>query len=299
MPELPEVTTTVEGLNQKVAGLKIVGLWRGVTSDLPMFKKSIKNDEYFEHFKGHILGDTIKEAHRHGKYIEITLSKGRSLTIHLKMTGHLMYGKYVYSDKNDSWHPDPLERQSLHDKFNRYIRFVFILENGHHLVFCDSRKFGHVSLTEDTKYKSNLGVDPVSPDFTIHIFNKLLEKKPAWSIKQFMLDQRFISGIGNIYADEISFNSLLLPTRQINTLDKNDKLALHKSIIETLKAGISLGGDSMSDYRNIDGEKGSFQLSHNVYRRLNKPCQRKGCAGVITKTTISGRSSYYCPICQK
>jgi formamidopyrimidine-DNA glycosylase len=180
---------------------------------------------------------------------------------------------------------------------------VFILSNGKHLVFCDSRKFGTI-VVEKTKTLrdgrfAHLGPEPLEKTFTENNFKERLLKSPARAIKTVLMDQSIIAGIGNIYSDEMLHRAHILPTRTSKSLKKGEVTLLFKSMKEVLTKGIDFGGDSTSDYRNIEGKRGAFHENHLVYLRTKEKCLTKSCKGVIEKKTIGGRSAHFCRTCQR
>lgn len=312
MPELPEVQTTVDGLNKKVVGKKIVDVWTDLAvknPSLPHHYTTTKSELFFNSFKKIIVGTTIKSAERRGKNILIHLTpsignkKKYSIWIHMKMTGHIMYGKYAYDKKTNSWKPDETEKNTaLRDPFNKFLHTVFVFSNKKHLVISDMRKFGKVTVIETTDIQrafSSLGPEPLDDDFNSKTFNQRLNTRPNMPIKIALLDQNLVAGVGNIYSDEALWLSGIHPTRKVSSLSKSEMTKLYKATIDVLKKGINFGGDSMSDYRNIDGERGEFQNKHEAYRRTNKPCRKKGCTGTISRLPIGGRSAHFCNTHQK
>jgi formamidopyrimidine-DNA glycosylase len=308
MPELPEVETTVVGLQKTIVGQTIVDLWSNSFSTAYVNRNNHKNKSYFEALKVDVRGKKINNVSRRGKHILIGLSEDKTLVIHMKMTGHLLYGKYnLVSEKADSWPWVPEGKDTpLHDPYNRHIRSVFTLENKSgeksHLIFCDPRKFGTIELFKNNNLHSKLGKlgpEPLDKDFTPTLFSELLTKKRSGLIKSVILDQELLVGVGNIYSDEALHLSHIHPLRDVTSLTENEKALLHQSIQKVLRNGIDFGGDSMSDYRNVKGERGNFQGKHLVYLRHGKPCLTKDCSGVIQKKKVASRSSHFCAICQK
>ena len=294
MPELPEVHTTTEGLKKLTKNLKIKDVWTDYFKNTKSKSlDTIKNKRFFEKFKKEIIGEKILTAERRGKNILIHLTNNKTILIHMKMTGHLLFGKYIFNQKE--W--TPIENNSLKDPFNKFIRFLIKFENEKSLAFSDMRKFAKVTLFE-TKEKNNhkdlriLGPEPFSLNWQ-SVKKQLLLKKEG-KIKSVLMDQSIVAGIGNIYSDEILWASSIHPERKPKTLKDNDFKNIFKNMISILEKSISLGGDSMSDYRNIYGERGGFQNCHNVYRQTNKKCKKKGCDGTIKRKIIGGRSSHFC-----
>ena len=306
MPELPEVQTTVSGLTKVLPGLTIEDIWSDMRSSSTLAKNIIKDRGYFPYFKKFALKNKVIFVHRRAKYILIDLENGFTIVIHMKMTGHLMYGKYkqnnAYNGKEWSWLPKD-SNKALLDPYNRHIHVVFTLSDGKHLVFCDSRKFGTITIEKTaslmTGRLSHLGPEPLEKSFTVSLFKERLLKSPKKPIKTVLMDQAIISGIGNIYSDEMLHTAHINPKRNTKSLNDKEFRLLFSKMQNVLRKGLDFGGDSMSDYRNIEGKRGEFQEKHLVYLRTKLPCKNKGCKGAIIKETINGRSAHYCPICQK
>lgn len=301
MPELPEVQTTVDGINLLCQGATITSVWTDMFSASPIFKDSIKNKDYFTKvFKPTVEGRTIVSASRRAKYIILHLDQDVTVLIHMKMTGHIMHGSYVYNRKTNTWKPQE-GQVSLEDPYNRFIHLVFTLHTGKQLVLCDMRKFAKVTLmTANVKKElSLLGPEPFDATYTVDTFvGDIFAKKDTY-IKTALLDQRIVSGIGNIYSDEILHAAAIRPDRRVSSLSHTELQTIYKHIAPILRSGIDMGGDSMSDYRNIFGERGAFQGSHTTYRRTGLSCTRKTCTGIIERKVINTRSAHFCPVCQK
>lgn len=306
MPELPEVTTTVKGLQRVLPGLKIISIWTDLAKKNPIkqFKETVKNEAFFKKFKKEVEGAKVVNVERRAKNILINLSNKKTILIHLKMTGHIIYGKYVYDKKLNKWNPDKSEREALHDPYNRFVHVVFSLSNGKQFVFCDSRKFGKVTLlptatAHDTIHLKDIGPEPLEKAFTLAKFEEKLLSKPKGFIKTVLMNQTVIAGIGNIYSDEMLWLAGIHPESLPHKIPSKYMEAMYMAMREVLNKGIDFGGDSMSDYRDIDGKRGEFQNHHNVYRKLKEPCVKKGCKGVIMRKVINGRSAHYCSLHQK
>lgn len=307
MPELPEVTTTVNGLQKVLPGLQIVSVWTDLAKKnqtIKQFKNTIKDSKFFDDFSKKVIGKKVLNVERRAKNILINISDRHTIIIHLKMTGHLLYGKYVFSKKDNKWTPAPKERESLFDPYNRFIHFVFTFSNEKHLAFCDSRKFGKVTIIdtvdrENTTHLQNIGPEPLLESFTFPMFKSRLLLKPNWNIKTVLMDQSIIAGIGNIYSDEMLWLANVHPESKPKKIPDMILKNLYKSMIKVLSKGIDFGGDSMSDYRNIDGLRGNFQNHHNVYKKKDEKCIKKDCNGVIIRKVINGRSAHFCKTHQK
>lgn len=300
MPELPEVETTATILNKKIKGLQIVDVWTDYDSAFHTGKDNIKNTKYFPYFAKEILNKKIVSVTRRAKNILINVSGNKTILVHMKMTGHLLYGRYTFVNKK--WVPpsDGL----LDDPFNRFIHLAISFSNRYTLVLSDSRKFAKVMvfdthLAHQIDGLSKLGPEPLEKGFTYKIFKERLYKKPRGRIKTVLMDPEVIAGIGNIYSDEVLWRSGIHPLERLENI-KEEKLApLYKNIITTLKESIAIGGDSLSDYRNPLGEKGGYQNIHKAYRQTGKPCQKKGCDGIIRRIKVGGRSAHFCDVHQK
>ena len=286
MPELPEVQTTVSGLNRVLSGLVIVDAWTEYNSPYFHGGDTIKDPEYFKYFKKTIKGAKILNVTRRAKNILIHLSNEHTILIHMKMTGHVMYGNY-----------------NRKDPFNRFIRFIITLSNGKTMELCDTRKFAKVTLLptktmHETVHLKGIGPEPLEKAFTFSIFKNQINKKKTGKIKLVLMDQTVIAGIGNIYADESLWRAGIHPETLVKNVSEAKLKELYKAIQSTLAMGIDFGGDSMSDYRNIDGERGKFQEKHRAYRKTGTPCQKKGCKGIITRIVVGGRGTHYCNVHQ-
>ena len=306
MPELPEVTTTVNGLKKALKGVSFLDVWTDLAREKPIkqFENTIKDLKFFNKMKKELKGVKVLSVERRAKNILINLSNKKTLLIHLKMTGHIIVGKYNYNKKLNKWTPDEKERKELHDPYNRFIHAVFPLSNGKMMVFCDSRKFGKITMLDtDIIHKSihlnKLGFEPLEESFDFSKFKKQLLLKPNKNIKTTLMDQTLIAGIGNIYSDEMLWLSDINPESKPSKVPEKNLKILFSSMKDILNKGIDFGGDSMSDYRNIDGGRGKFQNHHNVYQKNKEKCGKKGCKGVIIRKVLDGRSAHFCDTHQK
>ncbi len=308
MPELPEVQTTVNGLKSTITGLKIKGIWTDLAKDKvsrPDYLDTIKYLHFFNKFKKSVIDKKVISIERRAKNILINIEGENTILIHMKMTGHLLYGVYDYDKKKNAWFVSQSEtNHALRDPYNRFVHFIFEFDNGKHLAFCDSRKFGKITLLKTneihtSKHTKDLGPEIFEKSFDLKKFEARLLKKPKGKIKTVLMDQSIISGIGNIYSDEALWLSGIHPNSTIEKLPKKDFSNLFSATKNVLKKGIDFGGDSMSDYRRIDGTPGKFQNKHNAYRLINKECKKPNCKGVIIKEVIGGRSAHFCNKHQK
>lgn len=281
MPELPEVETTVRGLKKTITGLVIKGVWTDLTTKDKRQKESVANPKFFKVFKKEILGKRIISVERRAKNILINISGGKTILIHMKMTGHLLYGKYKQ------------------DPINRFIHFTITFSNKEKLHFSDMRKFGKITLLDtgtmhNSKHLNNIGPEPLDPKFTFEKFTECLSASGARKIKTVLIDQSVIAGIGNIYSDEILWRAGVHPERRVSQIEKKEIKLMFQATKEILAKGINFGGDSMSDYRNIYGLPGKFQMHHEAYRRTGEKCRKPHCQGLIKRKMVSGRSAHFC-----
>jgi formamidopyrimidine-DNA glycosylase len=270
MPELPEVETVVRGLREPLIGHTIQSMWYD-------WENTIHSPHSAE-FSARIEGQTVQAINRRAKYILIELDTD-VLIVHLKMTGRL------YVADNDE-----------HQTADKWVHVRFDLDKGKQLRFSDSRKFGKVYLTDDTsKLLGHLGPEPLEDAFTLDIFRSRLNGRSK-IIKALLLDQTFVAGIGNIYADEALFRAGIHPTVKANQLSDQDTELLHQTIRDTLFAGIHHEGASINWYRKPDGTKGNSQNHFYVYGQDDKPCQN--CGTIINKIRVAQRGTHFCPNCQ-
>ncbi len=321
MPELPEVQTTVNGINSVAKGLTIKEIWTDLakkTVSRPDYKESIKYLPFFEAMRKAVHGKKIISAERRAKNILINLSGGNTILIHMKMTGHVMYGKYTFNAKENVWTPATDEKnESLRDPFNKFLHFVITFTNGKQLVLSDVRKFAKVTLlstteTHTTKHLDNLGPEPLKEGFDARAFVARIMKKPKGKIKTVLMDQSVISGVGNIYSDEALWLCGVHPLSIASNIPEKKLQELFSCVQTVLNKGIDFGGDSTSDYRQIDGTRGKFSHQHNAYRLTGRKCNEKvllpasplggkkrECNGSIKRIIVGGRSAHFCEVHQK
>jgi len=293
LPELPEVETVRRGLEQKLNNfiVKKVEVCRDSTVAFPANKE--------EFMKG-LQNSLLHKWNRRGKYLiaelkkieneniqineKITLEHNGFLVVHLRMTG---YFKFINSSS----------------PICKHTRIRFFDKNNNELRYIDIRSFGQMwwikqglSPNEIIKGLGSLGPEPFSKDFNTKYLKKVISKRTK-SIKSILLDQTIVAGIGNIYADESLYLAGISPFRKAQTIEKNELIKLKESIVTVLKKSIGSGGTTFSDFRDLEGENGNFGLQTNVYRRTGKECHR--CGNIIKRQKITGRSTHWCPKCQK
>ncbi len=283
MPELPEVQTIVDGLNRQATGATIVSVF----SD---WKKMIQKPKTWKNFEKMIVGKEIKNIERKGKNIIFYLSENVALAAHLRMTGHfLMITPEKRRNKNDP----------IHEKVNQYVHFQMELADGRTLALSDPRKFAKIFAVKESEIDKLIltGRDPLDDKFTLKNFRETLKNKHG-NIKQILMDQTLIAGIGNIYSSEILWEAKANPSRKTETLGEKEKNRIFHAMKKILKLAVEARGDSESDYRDVDGNKGGYQKIHKVYQREGEKCLRKD-GGIIKRIKIGQRSAFYCPVCQK
>ena len=271
MPELPEVETIARGLARQITGDVIESVWLG---DKPEPLKSPAAE-----IASVLEGKRISSIGRAGKHIvfEIIPEKGGSAKaawiVHLGMTGRLQIC--------------PPQAEAA-----KHTHAVLKLRSGRELRFVDPRRFGRLSVVKG-EFQAT-GAEPLEID--LERFATLFHGRKT-PIKSALLNQKLLRGVGNIYADEALYRSGIRPQRRAAAVTRAQLAKLHRALQEVLREAIALGGSSVSDYVDADGEKGFFQLKHRVYGRQGKPCLR--CKTPIRRIVIAGRSSHYCPKCQR
>ena len=295
MPELPEVETTIRDLKKAQPSILGAGFF-DVWTD---WEKIVKKPKNFDEFKKGLKGKKIEEIKRRGKNILFFLSENKTLLLHQKLTGHLLYGKWeIQKGKPESRTSGPISE----DPMNRFLHLIFFLNNGWQLAISDLRKFARVELwdkgdLENSKEFKNLGPEPLEKDFIFEKFKQALSKKKKGKIKQVLMDQNVIAGIGNIYSDEILWQAKIHPFKDVSKLKDEELKEIYQAMKEILKKAILAKGESISDFRRISGEKGGFDPLRRVYRREGEKCPR--CNIIIKRIKIGGRSAHFCPRCQK
>lgn len=278
MPELPEVETIKEDLKDIIKNKRI----KKVEVRLAKAIKNISGKRFIQELKG----DTFKFLSRRGKYLIFSLKSGKSLVIHLGMTGRLIYAK---------------TKEEISDYNRKFSRVIFTLSNKEISRFIDMRGFGGIYLIPKKGLKRfsrliNLGPEPLSRNFTPQVFKDLLKRHKA-KIKPLLLNQQFLAGLGNIYCLESLYQARISPLRRANSLTEKETKRLHSAIQKVLMGAIASHGASIDTYVDAKGRKGSFQFKLKVYRREGKRCLR--CEEIIKRIKQNNRSTYFCPNCQK
>jgi formamidopyrimidine-DNA glycosylase len=275
VPELPEVETIRRQLAPRVAGRTIVEaevldpLW--CTPRTP------------EEVEAKMRGERIASLGRRGKYLLMELEDERFVVMHLRMTGNLLW---VAEADDVPGRP--------------YLRVRLVLDDGNRLLFVDLRRFGTGVVIEgrealDDYLDERVGPEPLEPEFTPEVLARAARGRKA-PVKAFLLDQRHVAGVGNIYADEALFRARIHPLRPAGRLRRAEIERLHAGILEALEMGLERQGASIDRYRDANGEHGSMQDEFLVYSRDGEPCAR--CGRPVVKTVAAGRGTYFCRRCQ-
>jgi formamidopyrimidine-DNA glycosylase len=294
MPELPEVETVRRQLEPEIVGLRIERVQvldeRWTRPEPPSIAEEA------------LAGRRIEGVDRRGKYLIVRLDDGSALTMHLRMTGNLLLrppGAEVVADLMET---ERLGGPRLYESHphTRHLRARISLEDGSELWFTDARRFGHAVVLAggeiEDYFAARLGVEPLSEELTAEGLCALAAGRRA-PLKSFLLNQAGIAGIGNIYADEALWRARLHPLSPAGSMRAEHCAALREGIVEALELALEMRGSSIDDYRDLRGERGSMQEEFLVHTREGEPCLR--CGERIRRTVVSGRSTYFCPGCQK
>lgn len=283
MPELPEVETIKRGLSPVLIGQKLLSV-------------NIRVPKLFFGSPEMISGQKVININRRAKILIISFEKNITL-VHLKMTGQLIYVPNNSRTTLGGGHPDKAYQAELPHK---YSHVIFQFEKGT-LYFNDLRKFGWIKVLgspeELEPLVSDLGPEYSWPEYTPEYLQTKLSRRGTITVKQALLDQTLIAGVGNIYADEALFLSKIHPRRKVKDLTSADISALYENIPAVFETSLAHGGTSSQNYRKSDGSKGNYLEFANVYKREGQPC--KICSTPIERIKIAGRSSHFCPTCQK
>jgi formamidopyrimidine-DNA glycosylase len=278
VPELPEVETVRRGLQRGLAGRRVEHVEVG--------RERVVRRTSREALIDGLTNTTILRADRRGKYLLMPLDSGDTMMIHLRMSGQVLLA-------------------AAHAQRPPHTHVVLSLDDGMEMWFVDPRTFGEVVVFDPANASvelppvAQLGIDPIAEDFPREHLRKLV-RSTSKALKPLLLDQTKIAGIGNIYADEVLHRARLRPDRPADTIDAAATWRLHAAIVDILSAAIEVGGSTLGDaqYVDVDGASGSFQNEHRVYSRTGERCSTCG-RGWIRRTISGGRSTHYCPVCQR
>lgn len=293
MPELPEVETVRRGLEPVMTGQRIIRVEQ---------RRPDLRFPFPPRFEARLIGQRILSLGRRAKYLLVDLASGDVLIMHLGMSGRFTILDPAKKQRPGVFHHE-MDGSSVHD------HVVFHLESGARIIYNDPRRFGFMDLVpraslESCRHFKSMGIEPLGNELDGDSIRALFEGKKA-PLKAALLDQSLIAGLGNIYVCEALYRSGLSPKRLAGTLsskrsairDKADDLA--QIIRDVLTEAVDAGGSSLRDFAQTDGSLGYFQHRFRVYDREGEPCVTKACAGIIKRLVQSGRSTFYCPKCQK
>jgi formamidopyrimidine-DNA glycosylase len=276
MPELPEVETIRRDLEALVTGKRITGV-----TIAPEYGKPVAVLKGIDEatFREGVVGARVEGVERRGKYLAMRLDTSALIVVHLRMTGTLLY-------REPSAPPE------------RFLRLTLHLDDGHELRFTDMRKFGGFWLLDDftEASKGGLGPEPLSEEFTVEVLTSALSGRKA-PVKAILLDQKYVAGIGNIYADEACHAACIDPRRLGKDVMPDEVVKLHGAVKDVLLFGVASRGASFKDYKDVAGEEGSMHMHVKVFRRTGKPCYN--CSTPIERVKLGGRSTHFCPRCQR
>ena len=283
MPELPEVETVRRGLAPVMEGVVIA------RADV---NRPDLRWPFPERMAERLTGQRVERLRRRSKYVLADLSSGETLLIHLGMSGRMLIsgdslGQFVHE----------------HPAAEKHDHVVFHMENGARITFNDPRRFGAMDLMETARESEHkllavLGPEPLGNDFYDKILVDAFQGRNT-PVKSALLDQRIVAGLGNIYVCETLFRASISPKRKAGRIAAARVAAMVPIIRDVLSEAIDAGGSSLKDFRQADGELGYFQHSFDVYGREGEACKREACEGIIARVVQSGRSSFYCPQCQR
>ena len=289
MPELPEVEVVKRSLINKTQNLIVKAV---KINDGRLRYKIDKNT-----FKK-IIGLKFKKISRRSKYLLFFFNKDIVMLVHLGMTGKFFFVNRKKTKYKTSFYYDINE-----DKDKKHDRIIFNLSNNQKLIYNDIRKFGFIKFIKQVNLEQNvhlkyLGPEPLSDKFNVGYFKNYIKGRKR-TIKDLLMDQKFISGLGNIYVNEILFFSGIKPRKKIKNLTNFEIKKIIKFSKKIISKAIILGGSSIKDFSSSGGKKGSFQQHFSVYGKKGKNCSKVNCLGEIKKIVIANRASFFCNKCQK
>jgi len=289
MPELPEVEVVKRSLTSKIQKLVVEKITvKDEKLRYRINKKKLKT----------LLGLKIIKILRRSKFLLFIFEKNTVMLVHLGMTG-----KFFFLNKNAKKFKTSFYYNIDESKDNKHNRLIFSLSKKQKLIYNDVRKFGFIKILDKRQLQynlhlKNLGPEPLGNSFDFKYFKNYLINRNR-KIKDILMDQKFVSGLGNIYVNEVLFLSKVKPTKKTYLIKNSEIYKIIKNTKKTLKKAISLGGSSLKDFSSSDGKKGEFQQYFYVYGRKGENCLNRNCNKKIVKTIIGNRATFYCPKCQK
>src|SRR5215217_7011015 len=296
MPELPEVETVRRQLEPELVGKRI--------ESASVLDERLTRPEPPRSLERAVSDREVTAVARRGKYLLIGLDGGRTLALHLRMTGNLLIRAPAGDATADLMKTEPLGGPRLYESAPEpsHVRARFQLDDGGELLFTDIRRFGQAVVLDEGDqledyFAARLGIEPLSGELTSERLLELAKDRKA-PLKSFLLTQSRVAGIGNIYADEALWRARLHPLSPAGSMKAEHAERLVQGIVGALEAGLDHGGASIDDYRDARGERGSMQDEFLVHTREGEECRRDD-GGVIQRIVVTGRSTYYCPVCQE
>ncbi len=296
MPELPEVETIVRGLKKVIIGKRITNF-------------DDRDNKVVQIHKKEVIGKQIDNISRRAKNIFFELDDDNLILFHLKMTGQLIWEEcpgendFCLRNRKGGGHPDGAWLEKLP---NKHTRAIFYFDDESVLYFNDIRRFGWIKIIQKSKIKdhnygalfNNIGVEPLEGELTPEYLAEMAKRFPNRKIKQFIMDQAIIAGVGNIYADESLFEAGIKPMRLVSKLTKQEWSKLISAAQKVLNRAIDFGGSSSENFVDAFGKQGEAHEHLLVYRKTGQKCPNN-CGGAIERTVIGGRGTHWCPKCQK
>ena len=288
MPELPEVEVVKRSLKRKIQNLVI----KNVKINDGNLRYKVNKVEISK-----LAGKRILKIKRRSKFLIFQLEKQINMMVHLGMTGKFFFVDGRNIESKTSYY------YKLDEKNQKHNRIIFFFRNKQKLIYNDVRKFGFLKFFEKKEYNKNLhfknlGPEPLKQDFNFKYLKRYISGRNR-NIKDILMDQKCISGLGNIYVNEILFLSGIMPIRQVDKLSDLEIKNIVKNTKKVLKNAIKLGGSSIKNFSSGDGKEGNFQRHFKVYGRIGEKCSNVDCNETVLRTKISNRASFFCKSCQK
>ena len=289
MPELPEVEVVKRSLERKIQNLTI----KKVKIYDPNLRYKLSRKKSLS-----LIGRKILKIDRKSKFLIFIMNKNIYMLVHLGMTG-----KFFFIDKHNKKYKTSFYYNLNKKKDQNHNRIIFTLNKNQKLIYNDVRKFGFIKFYNKESFKKNLhlknlGPEPLNLSFNFNYLKKYFFKRKR-AIKDILMDQKCVSGLGNIYANEILFSCGIIPTKKIHNLKDYEINKIIKNTKKILKYSIKKGGSTIKDFSSDDGKKGYFQQHFKVYGRKGMKCSNIDCRKIINRSVISNRATFFCKCCQK
>ena len=289
MPELPEVEVVKRSLERKIQNLII----KKVKINDGNLRYKIDEDKILN-----LPGKKIQKIYRRSKFLIFKIDHSYTMLVHLGMTG-----KFFFIDNKHVKYKTSFYYKLDKTKDNKHDRIIFFFKNNQKLIYNDVRKFGFIKFFNSNNYKkiyhlNKLGPEPLQKNYNPNYLRNYFSKRKR-NIKDILMDQKCVAGLGNIYVNEILFLSRIKPTRQVINLKNFEINKIVKNTKKILSVAIKHGGSSIKNFSNEDGKKGDFQQHFNVYGRKGEKCSNRDCNENVTRVVISNRATFFCKKCQK